>query len=215
MRADKKLLLANKAWAEGKTNLRKDYFERVDRGQKPEFLWIGSSDSRVPAEEITGVEPGELLVHRNVGNLVQHTDLNILSVLKYAVEVHEVSHIIICGHYGCGGIEAAFSSKDYGLLNKWLYSIKDTQRRHRDVIEALPDQESKLKKLVELNVIEQVTQLSHTSIIQRAWELKNSPYIHGWVYDPCKGILRDLITFEPGTAIDPIYKYEINREEEM
>lgn len=214
MRGDRKLLLANKAWAAGKQNLNKNYFKQTDRGQDPEFLWIGPSDSRVPAEEITGVEPGEILVHRNIANLVNHNDLNMLAILKYAVELYQVKHIIVCGHYGCGGVQAAYSSQDYGLLNKWLYPIKDIQKNYRDEIDAQPDDEAKLARLSELNVIEQVKQLSHTSIIQRSWVQKNLPHLHGWIYNPNDGHLHNLICLNPNSEIDPIYKYDIDKKED-
>jgi carbonic anhydrase len=204
------MLLANKAWAKEKIDLRPDYFQKMEYAQKPEVLWIGCSDSRVPAEEITGAEPGELFVHRNVANLVVHTDLNLISVLQFAVEVLEVSHVIICGHYGCGGIKAALSHENLGIVNKWLRNIKDTYRFHRDELEAVIDSQQQLNKMVELSVAEQVNNLIATSIIQRAWEKFSRPHIHGWVYDLGNGILKDIIAVTPGSEIDPIYRYRLD-----
>ncbi len=213
MRSDRKLLLANKAWAKEKVDLRYDYFQRMEYAQKPEFLWIGCSDSRVPAEEITGTEPGELFVHRNVANLVVHTDLNLVSVLQYAVEVLEVPHVIICGHYNCGGVKAAMTHRDFGIINKWLRHIKDVYRFHRQELEAIRSEEDRTARMIELNVIEQVHNLASTSIIQRCWAKNKRPHVHGWVYDLRSGMLKELISLEPGAKIDPIYSYHFEKEE--
>ena len=164
------LLLANKSWAQEKKMFDPSYFERLAKVQTPDFLWIGCSDSRVPANEITGTNPGEIFVHRNVANLVVHTDLNLLTVLSYAVEVLKVKHVIVCGHYGCGGVQAALGKIHYGLINKWLRNIKDIYRLHQDEIEALPTLLDKTNRLVELNVAEQILNLAKTSIIQKAWK---------------------------------------------
>jgi carbonic anhydrase len=209
MRADRKLLLANKAWAKEKTDLHSDFFQRMEFAQRPEVLWIGCSDSRVPAEEVTGAEPGELFVHRNVANLVVHTDLNLISVLQFAVEVLKVRHVVICGHYGCGGVKAALSHENLGIINKWLRNIKDTYRLYRAELEQIPDPAVQLTRMVELNVREQVHNIVATSIIQSAWARHQRPYIHGWVYDLGTGLLKDLISVEPGSPIDPIYHYNM------
>src|SRR5215510_11616193 len=166
-----KLLLENKAWAAEKTADDPEYFERLAHLQTPEFLWIGCSDSRVPADKITGTQPGEIFVHRNVANLVIHTDVNLLSVLDYAVNHLKVNHVIICGHYGCGGVKAAMTNHDFKyVLNMWLRNIKDVYRLYRDELDSIKDEEKKADRLVELNVQEQVFNLAKTSIIQRAWK---------------------------------------------
>jgi carbonic anhydrase len=207
MEAHIKLLLQNKIWAAGKLDNDPEYFKVLSRDQKPEFLWIGCSDSRVPAEEVIGAEPGELFVHRNVANLVVNTDLNLLSVLQFAVEHLKVKHVIICGHYGCGGVKAALSHKQFGLLNKWLHNIKDVYRLHNLELSAL-NEEEKLNKLVELNVQEQVINLSKTSIIQRAWKKEQRPHLHGWVYGLGDGILKQIYEMPPNSEIDPIYTFD-------
>jgi carbonic anhydrase len=204
----RQLLLSNKAWAKEKLDLRSDYFERSHQVQSPEFLWLGCSDSRVPAEEVTGVEPGELFVHRNIANLVIHTDFNFLSVLQYAVEVLKVKHIIVCGHYGCGGVATAMSHKSLGLINKWLRHIKDIYRFHEEELLQIKDLDARRDRLVELNVHEQVHNIAETSIVQEAWEREQRPMIHGWVYDMKIGILKELVNFEPGTAIEDIYRFD-------
>ena len=204
----RQLLLSNKAWAKEKLDLRSDYFERSHQVQSPEFLWLGCSDSRVPAEEVTGVEPGELFVHRNIANLVIHTDFNFLSVLQYAVEVLKVKHIIVCGHYGCGGVATAMSHKSLGLINKWLRHIKDIYRFHEEELLQIKDLDARRDRLVELNVHEQVHNIAETSIVQEAWEKEQRPMIHGWVYDMKTGILKELLNFEPGAAIEDIYRFD-------
>lgn len=208
MEAYKKLLLANKAWTQEKTSLRADYFQSLAREQKPEFLWIGCSDSRVPAEEITGTQPGELFVHRNIANLVIHTDFNLMSVLQFAVEVLKVRHIIVCGHYGCGGVKAAMSHGHYGILNKWLRNIKDTYHHNHDQLDMLTDELQKTNRLVEMNVAEQVYNLAKTSIVQSAWHFEQRPLLHGWVYGLDTGLIRDLLMVGPGAPIDDIYRYD-------
>ena len=160
-----KLLLQNKAWSEEKIQQDKDFFNRLSHQQKPKFLWIGCSDSRVPANEITGTDPGEVFVHRNIANMVVHTDLNLLSVLQYAVEVLEVDHIIVCGHYGCGGVEAALGNKSFGLINKWLRNIKEVYKMYQAEIDGIPNHTDRVNRLVELNVLEQCQDLIKTSIL--------------------------------------------------
>ena len=208
MLTHEKLLLENKAWAEEKSLTNPDYFKVLAAQQAPEFLWIGCSDSRVPANQITGTLPGEIFVHRNISNLVVNTDLNMLSVLQYAVEVLKVKHVIVCGHYGCGGIKAAMGQHHFGIINHWLKNIKDVYRLHRDEIDALPNEDERVNKLTELNVKEQVFNLSKTSIIQKAWKEDNRPHLHGWVYGLNDGIIKPICQMEPGTKIDPLYEYD-------
>ena len=205
-----KLLLQNKSWVSDKIDLDKDYFKNLADIQKPEFLWIGCSDSRVPANEITNTEPGEIFVHRNIANLVVNTDLNMLSVLKYAVEVLKVKHIIVCGHYGCGGVKAAITNHHFGLLNKWLRNIKDVYRLHNDVLNKIENLEDKTDALVELNIIEQVNNLVKTSIIQKAWYNNQPLMLHGCVYGLKNGILKDLIKVDKNTPIDSLYQFDFD-----
>ena len=208
MEAHKELLLANKAWVQEKLRIRPDFFERQVETKSPDFLWIGCSDSRVPAEDITGAEPGELFVHRNIANLVVHTDFNVLSVLQYAVEVLKVKHVIVCGHYNCGGVKNAMTRRDFGLLNKWLRHLKDVYRINRDHIDSIADPQARWDRLVEMNVTEQVQNLAKTSIVQRAWRLEQRPMLHGWVYDLRTGYLKELALMRPNTKIDDIYQFE-------
>ena len=207
MESYKKLLLANKAWVADKLEVRRDYFSRMADEQTPEFLWIGCSDSRVPAEDITGCEPGEIFVHRNIANQVIHTDFNVLSVLQFAVEVLKVKHIIVCGHYGCGGIKSALSHKNLGLINKWLRHIKDIYRLHQHELDGIAAEKQRLKRLVELNVQDQVWNIAETSIVQHSWHKEKRPYLHGWVYDLHTGYLNDLLMLTPETPLQDIYTY--------
>ena len=204
-----RLLQENKAWAAGKLEGDPEYFDRLSHLQTPEFLWIGCSDSRVPANEITGTQPGEIFVHRNVANLVINTDVNLLSVLDYAVNHLKVKHVIVCGHYGCGGIKAATTKNDYKyLLNMWLRTIKDVYRIHRVKLDAVKNDEERDDLLVELNVQEQLQNLSKTSIIQRAWKQEQRPDLHGWVYGLKDGIIKPVFEMKAGTPIDPLYQYD-------
>lgn len=207
MKDYEKLLLGNKEWSDEKQRVDPEFFSRLSHLQSPSFLWIGCSDSRVPANEITGTDPGEIFVHRNIANMVVHTDLNLLSVLQYAVQVLEVKHIIVCGHYGCGGVKAALSHLDYGIINKWLRNIKDVYRLHENEIKLLKTEDEQLDRMTELNIIEQVNNLTKTSIIQSAWKHKNRPTIHGWVYSLEDGIIQTLTKVDPNTPLDPIYQY--------
>jgi carbonic anhydrase len=209
MQSYEKLLLENKAWASEKVSDDPDYFNRLAHLQTPEFLWIGCSDSRVPANEITGTQPGEIFVHRNVANLVINTDVNLLSVLDYAVNHLKVRHIIVCGHYGCGGIKAATTKTDFKMvLNMWLRNIKDVYRIHREELDGFKDEESKCDRLVELNVQEQVMNLAKTSIVQRAWRKEQRPHLHGWVYGLKDGLIKPVFEMKAGTHIDPLYEYD-------
>lgn len=204
-----KLLSENKIWAAGKLNDDPEYFNRLAHLQTPEFLWIGCSDSRVPANEITGTQPGEIFVHRNVANLVINTDVNLLSVLDYAVNHLKVKHVIVCGHYGCGGIKAAATKTDYKyVLNMWLRGIKDVYRIHREELDEINNEEERTDRLVELNVQEQVQNLTKTSIIQRAWKLEQRPDLHGWVYGLKDGLIKPVFEMKAGTHIDPLYEYD-------
>ncbi len=208
MKPVEKLLLENKAWAGEMLENDDQYFKRLSSLQEPEFLWIGCSDSRVPANEITGTQPGEIFVHRNIANLVVNTDINMLSVLQYAVEVLKVKHVIVVGHYGCGGIKAAMNQHHYGIINHWLKNIKDVYRIHRNEIDTLPTEEARANRLTELNVIEQVFNLSKTSIIQTAWKYDQRPHLHGWVYGLSDGLLRPVSDIPPGTKMDELYEYD-------
>lgn len=209
MKAYQKLLLENKAWAAEKVSSDPDYFSRLANVQTPEFLWIGCSDSRVPANEITGTQPGEIFVHRNIANVVIHTDVNLLSVLDYAVNYLKVKHVIVCGHYNCGGVKASMTNNDYkAVLNMWLRNIKDVYRHNREELEAIEDLNKRADRLSELNVIEQVMHLSQTTIIQNAWANGSTPDLHGWVYDLKDGVIKPVMEIKAGDEIDPLYRYE-------
>jgi carbonic anhydrase len=209
MNSYEKLLADNKKWAAKQIESDKDFFKRLASLQTPKFLWIGCSDSRVPADKITGTQPGEIFVHRNIANMVVHTDVNLLSVLDFAVNHLKVEHVIVCGHYGCGGIKAAMTNHDYKyILNMWLRNIKDVYRLHREELENITDQETKTDRLVELNVKEQVMHLSKTSIIQRAWKNEQRPNLHGWVYGLKDGLINPVFEMNAGTHIDPLYEYD-------
>src|SRR5687767_6057882 len=204
-----RLLLENKAWAAEKVKGDPQYFDRLSRLQTPEFLWIGCSDSRVPANEITGTQPGEIFVHRNVANLVINTDVNLLSVLDYAVNHLKVKHVIVCGHYGCGGVKAAATKTDFKyVLNMWLRNIKDVYRLHREELDKIADEDHRCDRLVELNVQEQVMNLAKTSIIQRAWKHEQRPDLHGWVYGLKDGLIKPVFEMKAGTHIDTLYEYD-------
>ena len=209
LKSYEKLLLENKAWAHEKIADDPDFFSRLEHLQTPEFLWIGCSDSRVPANEITRTQPGEIFVHRNIANMVVHTDINMLSVLQYAVEVLKVKHVIVCGHYGCGGVNAAMTHHSYGIINKWLRNIKDVYAINEKEINKLPAEgEARVNRLTELNVCEQVMNLSKTSIIQKAWKNEQRPQLHGWVYSLSDGIINPVFEMEAGTHINPIYEFD-------
>ncbi len=182
----------NKKWAQKIKEADPDFFKKLSKQQNPQYLWIGCSDSRVPANEIMGLLPGEIFVHRNIANLVIHTDLNCLSVIQYAVEVLKVKHIIVCGHYDCGGIKAAFNANEHGLIDNWLRNIKDIHRFYESKIDALDKKEDKINLLCELNVIEQVANICHTTIVQSAWKSGQKLTVHGWIYSIEDGILKDL-----------------------
>lgn len=204
-----KLLLENKAWSSEIKADDPEYFERLSHLQTPEFLWIGCSDSRVPADKITGTQPGEIFVHRNVANLVIHTDVNLLSVLDYAVTHLKVNHVIVCGHYGCGGVKAAMTNHDFKyVLNMWLRNIKDVYRLYAKELDAIADEDARADRLVELNVKEQVMHLAKTSIIQRAWKHEQRPQLHGWVYGLRDGLIKPIFDMDGDSPMDPLYQYD-------
>ena len=207
MQAIEKLLDYNRQWAAEQLDLDSEYFSTLAKDQKPDFLWIGCADSRVPAEDLTGSRPGEMFVHRNVANLVVHTDMNMLSVLQYAVDVLRVKHILVVGHYQCGGVRASMGHQDIGLINKWLHNIKDVYNKHSAELEAIPEESGRFDRLVELNVLEQVNHLAETSIVQRAWHRGQELHLHGWVYGIHNGILKSMVHMPPGTEVKGIYKY--------
>jgi carbonic anhydrase len=209
MKEYKKLLLSNKAWASERLEIDPSYFDNLSKTQTPLFLWIGCADSRVPAEEITNVGPGDIFVHRNVANMVVHTDINLLSVLQYAVEVLEVKHIIVCGHYNCGGVKAAMTNQDFGLINKWLRNIKEVYEKHYEDLHDIKDETARFNKLVELNVAEQIQNLAKTSIVQKAWKKRQFPHLHGWVFDIHKGEIKEVLNINAGEWESPVFKYEL------
>jgi len=209
MKPYEQLLLENKAWAADILKADPEYFKKLSELQTPEYLWIGCSDSRVPTKHITATNPGAIFVHRNVANLVINTDVNVLSVLDYAVNHLMVKHVIVCGHYGCGGIKAAIARQDFKpVLNMWLRNIKDVYRIHRSELDLIFDEEKKADRLVELNVMEQVFNLAKTSIIQRAWKNDHRPDLHGWVYGLKDGIIKPVYEMKAGTHIDELYEYD-------
>jgi carbonic anhydrase len=187
----KRLLDQNKAWAEGIKKSDPEFFQTLAKQQSPTFLWIGCSDSRVPATQLVGTMPGEMFVHRNVANVVVHTDFNCLSVMQYAVDVLKVSHIIVCGHHGCGGVKAAMEGAQLGLIDNWLRHVQDVVQKHEDTLSTL-DEDKRLDRLCELNVIEQVLSVGRTTIVQSAWERGQELGVHGWIYGLEDGLLRDL-----------------------
>jgi carbonic anhydrase len=204
------LLENNRRWVTEKLAEDSEFFEKMAKGQNPPLLWIGCADSRVPANEITGTDPGEVFVHRNIANMVVHTDMNMLSVLDYAVSVLEVKHIVVCGHYGCGGVMAAMSQKHYGLIDNWLRNIKDVYRLHLGELENIEDDEARLRRFIERNVQEQVYNLCKTSIVQHAWENNRFLHVHGWVYDVGTGLIKDLnITTKGENDIPHYYRYDL------
>ena len=206
----KSLLDNNKVWVSN--NLEKDpnFFNRLADGQQPPLLWIGCSDSRVPANEIIGAQPGEVFVHRNIANMVIHTDISMLSVLDYAVNVLNVKHIIVCGHYGCGGVQAAMGNKQIGLIDNWIRHIKDVYRHHATELNSIYGEKDRFNRFVELNVTEQVFDLAKTSIVQGAWKKKKELQIHGWVYDIADGLINDLeVTIRNNETLGEVYKLDI------
>lgn len=204
-----RLIQGNKTWAQEKLKQDPEFFKNLMLGQSPQYLWIGCSDSRVPANEITNTKSGEIFVHRNIANMVVHTDMNLLSVLYYAVEVLRVKHVIVCGHYGCGGVIAAMSNKDNGFVNNWLRNIKEVYLKHAKELEAIADPRQRENRLVELNVIQQVQNLGKTRIVQQAWK-KRELQVHGWVYGFESGLIKDLnVMMDEISDLDPIFRYDL------
>lgn len=205
-----KLFENNRKWAEGKTKKDIHFFERLSEVQSPEYLWIGCSDSRVPANEIIGLQPGEVFVHRNVGNIVVHTDMNCLSVIQFAVEVLKVKHIIVCGHYGCGGVQAAINDKQLGLIDNWLRNIKEIYKEHKNDLSSIENFERRINRLCELNVARQVQNVSYTTIVQNAWQRGEKLSVHGWIYSIKDGLLNDLgLSVENPEKVDSIFKMRL------
>jgi carbonic anhydrase len=205
------LLRNNKEWVKEMTSKDKDYFENLSKGQKPPVLWIGCADSRVPANEITGTHPGELFVHRNIANMVVHTDMNMLSVLDYAVNHLKVQHVIVCGHYGCGGVQAAMQNKSLGLINKWVRNIKEVYKDNLTELKKIESDKKRFDRLVELNVKAQVYDLAKTSIVQQKWKDKSGLQIHGWVYDLHDGIIKDLkVSMESPEHLSEVFRLDLD-----
>ena len=201
------LLEKNRAWAERRATEDPGFFERLVKQQNPRFLWIGCADSRVPANSIVDIDPGEMFVHRNIANVVAHTDLNLISVLQFAVEVLKVEHIIVCGHYGCGGVKAALENKPLGMIDNWLRHIRDVAQRHEEELMSIPDKEARVHRLCELNVVAQVSNVAHSSVVQEAWRRGQRLIVNGWIYHLTDGILRDLkVPIQSTDAIPPIYR---------
>lgn len=205
------LLTNNKKWVTEMLEKDENYFKRLAEGQKPPVLWIGCADSRVPANQITGTLPGEIFVHRNIANMVIHTDMNMLSVLDYAVNHLKVKHIIVCGHYGCGGVEAAMQNKSLGLINKWIRNIKEVYKDNYTELKKIKDERKRFDRLVELNVIAQVYDLAKTSIVQKSWKDDSGLEIHGWVYGLNDGIIKDLKVSMDSTAhLEDIFMLDLD-----
>ena len=201
------LIKNNKKWVESKLELDPQFFDKLAKGQKPPLLWIGCADSRVPANEIIGAQPGEVFVHRNIANMVIHSDMNMLSVLDYAVNALKVKHVIVCGHYGCGGVNAAMGNQSIGLIDNWVRHIKDVYRLHKNELDAIEDETQRFNRFVELNVIEQVFDLAKTSIVQGAWNSGQDLTIHGWVYGVDSGIIKDLmVNVKNDKDLDEVYQ---------
>ena len=203
----KQLLENNKKWVEDQLALDKDFFKDLAKGQNPQLLWIGCSDSRVPANEIVGGKPGEVFVHRNIANMVVHSDMNMLSVLDYAVNVLKVKHVIVCGHYGCGGVKAALGNSSIGIIDNWIRHIKDVYRLHKDELDNIPNEDERFNTFVEINVKEQVFDLAKTSIVQNAWKNNQELFLHGWVYGLNSGYVTDLnVNISSEKDLDDVYQ---------
>jgi carbonic anhydrase len=211
-KAYQKLIEGNKKFASSKKFDDPEYFKKLSLGQKPDYLWIGCSDSRVPANEVTSTESGEIFVHRNIANMVVHTDLNLLSVIEYAIKYLDVKHIIVCGHYGCGGVRAAMANDSFGVLNNWLRNIKDVYYKHSNELDKIDDVDKRADRLTELNVIEQVRNLAKTTIVQETWQTREL-HLHAWVYGINNGLITDLSIIHNGSEdIEPIYRLEFNQK---
>ena len=203
----KKILENNQKWVEEKLSLNPNFFSKLAQGQQPPLLWIGCSDSRVPANEIIGAEAGEVFVHRNIANMVIHTDMSMLSVLDYAVNALQVKHVIVCGHYGCGGVKAAMGNTSIGVIDNWIRHIKDVYRLHQEELDGIEDESNRFNRFVELNVIEQALDLAKTSIVQNAWKNGQELHLHGWVYGLNSGLVKDLrVNFSCDKDLDAVYQ---------
>ena len=208
------LLSGNRDWVDRQIKDDPDYFAKLSQGQSPEVLWIGCSDSRVPANQITNTKPGEVFVHRNIANVCVHSDMNMLSVLDYAVNVLKVKHVIVAGHYGCGGVAAALSNKQFGLIDNWLRHIKDVYRLHSHELDRITDKELRVNRLVELNVVEQAYNLCKTTIIQNAWKERSDLEVHGWVIDIRTGLVKDLkVSSHDSQRLGYVYELEVETDE--
>ena len=206
----KQLLDNNKEWVQSKLNLDPNFFKKLENGQQPPLLWIGCADSRVPANEIIGAQPGEVFVHRNIANMVLHSDMNMLSVLDYAVNVLQVKDIIVCGHYGCGGVKTAMGQSSVGLIDNWIRHIKDSYRFNKDELNSITDEKQKFDRFVEINAMEQVLNLAKTSIVQNAWAKGQDLSIHGWVYGVGSGLLNDLdVSVNSNDELDDVFQLQI------
>jgi carbonic anhydrase len=206
----KQLLENNKQWVAKQLEKDEHFFERLAEGQQPPLLWIGCADSRVPANEIIGAPPGEVFVHRNIANMVIHSDMSMLSVLDYAVNVLKVKHVIVCGHYGCGGVQTAMTNKHVGLIDNWIRHIKDVYRFHHKELNAIENEKDRFNRFVELNVTEQVMDLAKTSIVQEAWQRGQSLHLHGWVYDVADGLINDLeVTLKTNESLSEVYRLDL------
>ena len=207
----KKIIEGNKNWVASKINEDPEYFEKLSKGQSPPLLWIGCSDSRVPANEVIGAQPGEVFVHRNIANMVVHSDMNMLSVLDYAVNVLKVKHVIVCGHYGCGGVKAALGNDSIGIIDNWIRHIKNVYRLHHSYLDSIVDEKQRFDAFVELNVKEQVFDLAKTSIVQGAWKNGSDLSLHGWVYGLNSGIVKDLqVNLSCNKDLDAVYQLEFS-----
>lgn len=205
----KKIIDGNKKWVESKISQDPEYFQKLSQGQSPPLLWIGCSDSRVPANEVIGAQPGEVFVHRNIANMVVHSDMNMLSVLDYAVNVLKVKHVIVCGHYGCGGVKAAMGNDSIGLIDNWIRHIKDGYRHHKIYLDSIINEKERFDAFVELNVKEQVLDLAKTSIVQGAWRNGQDLDLHGWVYGLDSGIVKDLgVNLSSNIDLDTVYQLQ-------
>ena len=214
MRTLKNLFENNRAWATRMTDTDPSFFQKLSNQQTPEYLWIGCADSRVPANQIIDLLPGEGFVHRNIANAVIHTDLNCLSVIQYAVEVLQVKHVIVCGHYGCGGVRAAMQNQPFGLIDNWLRHLKDVYQKHESALDALTEDNQRFRRFCELNVIEQVHNVCHTTIVQDAWRRGQTLDVHGWIYDVSDGLLEDLgVTVSSIEEIDTLYRMAVQDKE--
>ena len=208
----KNILDKNRAWVESKLDMEPDFFNKLAQGQQPPLLWIGCADSRVPANEIIGAKPGEVFVHRNIANMVVHTDMNMLSVLDYAVNVLKVKDVIVCGHYGCGGVKTAMGNASVGLIDNWLRHIKDVYRFNKDELKEIENEQERFDRFVEINAREQVYNLAKTSIVQNAWASGQELHIHGWVYGVGTGLVNDLdVSLNSNDELDQVFQLEITQ----